>query len=383
MPHIIAKTLEKPTLPQEKDGFLFEFISQGDEGIIGVKKDNYRFLLEFFPHKKGVLIKTDKTTRVPNLNINKLAIKAFSMISDCVVVQSNIESLRMEREYKALVSREDLLEKLPKNKKIWLEIGFGSGIHISNNAKKEKDIVHIGIEIHKPSIEQLLRQCEIEKIENILVLSDDARVILETLPADSVERIFVHFPVPWDKSPTKRIFSDNFIRESSKVLVKNGTLELRTDSDNYYEFVTELYHNLGKFDLRIRKNADLDVISKYETRWRKQEKNIYDVIYCNDEEGGKDEEIIDFSFPKIEDFYKKVSRFTDKGFIGNNFLVKLIKTYQIDNNRKIYKFVMGKHAFPLSIYILDDSGEISYFPKLPFFARENFLAHKEIIKTES
>ncbi len=383
MPHIIIEKLEKPTLPARYSGFEFEFISEGDNGVVGVQTESFRFLLEFFQHKKGVLVKPDKTTRVPHLNVNKLALQALADLTQSNIVQSNIETLKQQREYKNLVSREALNKKIAAldYQEIWLEIGFGSGRHILHNSHNNPEVLHIGIEVHRPSTEQLLKQCEIHNISNILVLLDDARVILETLPADALSKIFVHFPVPWDDSPTKRIFSSNFIQEASFVLKQKGTLELRTDSPNYYTFVRSLYDAMNKFAITIRKNGDLPVVSKYETRWRKQEKDIYDIIYYNDEVGGKEQEEFDFSFPTCNDFSKAIAQFTDKGYRDNQFLVKFLKTFQIAKNIRVHKLVMGKLAFPQAIYILEDNEQISYYPKLPFFAKENYLAHKKIVES--
>ncbi len=53
------------------------------------------------------------------------------------------------------------------------------------------------------------------------------------LTSNKVEKIFVHFPVPWDKKPHRRIFSNEFINEALRILKIKGTLELRTDSRKY------------------------------------------------------------------------------------------------------------------------------------------------------
>lgn len=119
-----------------------------------------------------------------------------------------------------------------ENREIRVEIGFGSGRHLLHQAQNNPNVLFIGIEIHKPSIEQVLKQINIQNIKNIYILEYDARLFMELLPSNSVGKIFVHFPVPWDKKPHRRVISAAFVNEAKRVLMAQGTLELRTDSDN-------------------------------------------------------------------------------------------------------------------------------------------------------
>ncbi|MFW3405198.1 tRNA (guanosine(46)-N7)-methyltransferase TrmB, partial [Aliarcobacter butzleri] len=62
------------------------------------------------------------------------------------------------------------------------------------------------------------------------------------------------------------------------VLKIAGTLELRTDSRKYFDFCPEVLTTLPKGRITIDINKDLAASSKYEDRWKKQGKNIYDVV---------------------------------------------------------------------------------------------------------
>ena len=35
---------------------------------------------------------------------------------------------------------------------------------------------------------------------------------MEFIESNKVGKIFVHFPVPWDKKPHRRIYSDEFVK---------------------------------------------------------------------------------------------------------------------------------------------------------------------------
>ena len=65
--------------------------------------------------------------------------------------------------------------------------------------------------------------------------------LYEMLPSNRCTQIFVHFPVPWDKRPHRRVISPSFLAESMRVLEKGGRLELRTDSDKYFWYSLETF----------------------------------------------------------------------------------------------------------------------------------------------
>lgn len=79
-----------------------------------------------------------------------------------------------------------------------------------HNAKNHPEILHIGLEIHSPSLEQVARQIGLLELDNILILAYDARIFLELLPSNILDKIFIHFPVPWDKQPNRRILNKAF-----------------------------------------------------------------------------------------------------------------------------------------------------------------------------
>ena len=135
--------------------------------------------------------------------------------------------------------------KLPaKSPKIFLEIGFGSGRHILHLAKQNPNDIFIGLEVHTPSIEQVLKNITISNLQNLFILHFDARVLLEILPSNSLDCIFLHFPVPWNDSPSRRVFSEHFLDLALRVLKKGGILELKTDDEIYFKDALSISKNL-------------------------------------------------------------------------------------------------------------------------------------------
>lgn len=131
-----------------------------------------------------------------------------------------------------------------KSPKIFLEIGFGSGRHILHLAKQNPNDIFIGLEVHTPSIEQVLKNIAISNLQNLFILHFDARVLLEILPSNSLDCIFLHFPVPWNDSPSRRVFSEHFLALALRVLKKGGILELKTDDKIYFKDALSISKNL-------------------------------------------------------------------------------------------------------------------------------------------
>src|SRR3546814_141491 len=83
--------------------------------------------------------------------------------------------------------------------RLWLEIGFGAGEHLSWQAAHRRDVGLIGCEPFVNGITTLLRDIKEQGLDNVRVHAEDAREVIDALPEASVDRCFVLFPDPWPK----------------------------------------------------------------------------------------------------------------------------------------------------------------------------------------
>ncbi len=88
----------------------------------------------------------------------------------------------------------DNLIKNNKFSKINLEIGFGSGDFLFENAKNNPDQLFIGSEIYINSIGNLLTKLEKNPLNNVKIYQNDVRFLLEKLPNNFLDQIFILFP---------------------------------------------------------------------------------------------------------------------------------------------------------------------------------------------
>jgi len=387
MPHLHIKSFKELDFPSTEDGVCFNFVADNannhDEKLISTSYEGEDFFLLVKQEDGRSLLKTDKLTRPASIyNVHK-ALLAYAKAAQLDILASNVPEGKKNihlQEANALKKIEYFAKEFPSDKEIRIEVGFGSGRHLLHQAANNPDVLFIGIEIHRPSIEQVLKQIVIQKLDNVLLLDYDARLFMELIPSNLVGAIYVHFPVPWDKKPHRRVISTNFIKEARRVLKVGGTLELRTDSENYYAYSYETFIAFPKISLQINKNRDIAVSSKYEDRWKKMEKNIYDVIMTNDEVSPELKIEGDFSFEKaielsneeLLSLHNKTIRF-EGGFIHFERVYKL-------KNGVMLRISMGSFDRPEHLYLLIEDKNASYYPQLPLRSPINLAAHKELLK---
>jgi len=384
MPHILTrKHKDIPLKDEEVDGVKFNFIAHSTyEDKICVSCEGKTFFLTKLEKDGNHLIKIDSSTRVTPIKIVKNALNAYAKVCNSEVLFSNASNdckkLEPKKEYLKEINY--FVDDFSTTKEICVEVGFGSGRHLLYQAEQNPDIIYIGLEIHTPSIEQMLKQVKIRDIKNVYAVNYDARLFLEFLQSNSVSRVFVHFPVPWDKKPHRRVMSDEFISECMRVLKIDGSLELRTDSPNYFEYNEELLTHFPEYKSTIVKNQDLAISSKYEDRWKKQGKDIWDItIYAKD----KSSNIVinkDFSF----DINSRISQnhlennLPQKPVVKNGYFVHMEHLYIINDNEFLLHLTMGSFNKPLAKYLYIKNDKVEYFQSNPIPTSANQNAHKLI-----
>jgi tRNA (guanine-N7-)-methyltransferase len=260
MPHIVIDKIKDLKYPTKIDEVEFLFKA---ENLIGVKTEKAQFLIKVIKKDNGYLVKYDKITR-PLISEIKKAYLVFVKLNKANIIFENINGIKEKLPDKNLITINDDLSDIDI-----IEVGFGSGRHLLYLAKENPTKTILGIEIHKPSIEQVLKRLNLENIKNVKILNHDARIILSKIPSNKLEAIYVHFPVPWDKKPHRRVINNDFIKESIRTLKEKGFLHLRTDSDNYFNYSLNEFLKFDKIELNVKKNMPYVISSKYEDRWKK------------------------------------------------------------------------------------------------------------------
>ena len=413
MPNFIAKKAHVGSLPREKNGVKFKQIFIGRAcNLILCECEESEFFITLKPKNTSFVIKGEKLTRPAKIGLLQRALHEFKsefcdeIISEAFAISQNSlikkeTPIKSESEILTFVNeilqaKFDEISNANPNAKfrcVRLEIGFGSGRHILYQANNNPDVFFIGIEIYKPAIEQVAKLAIAQNLNNIALLNCDARTFLQMLDSNSLDKIYLHFPVPWDDAPHRRVISYEFLQECERVLRKGGTFELRSDSENYVKFALEKMMDFPRARVNIVKNEDLNITSKYEERWKRQQKDIYEVKFeCVDDKAQEKLEF-DFSFGRYstdkiaQNFCNETLKFDDffVHFEDIFYARNLDKNGETTNNSSNFKeneiFIkvsFGSFNAPTSHFILITNEICEYYFKFPLKTKANAKAHEKI-----
>ena len=123
-----------------------------------------------------------------------------------------------------------------RNAPLIVEIGFGNGCNLAENADQNPDINYLGIEVHEPGIGHLMKALADRQIRNVRIFRGDATEILRNLVEDeSIDRINLFFPDPWPKKrhQKRRLVSPEFVELINRKLKTGGCFHAATDWQDY------------------------------------------------------------------------------------------------------------------------------------------------------
>ena len=123
----------------------------------------------------------------------------------------------------------------------WLEIGFGGGEHLAHQAGLHPDISFIGAEPFVNGVAKLLALIEESNLQNVRIHDGDARDLIEALPDQSFERIYLLYPDPWPKARhnKRRLVSDETLKQLRRILEPDGLFLFASDIDDYVAWTRE------------------------------------------------------------------------------------------------------------------------------------------------
>lgn len=342
MPNFITRSVSLPRLPIKLGETEFLETARGRNlTLVRTKSFDSEFFIIVKPGGDKVIVKGEKITKPAKIGHLQRALEIFKerfcgrIISQAFAYK---DSSLTEKTPLILDENEILsLVKSSKFDKIFIEIGFGSGRHLLHQARSNKDALLIGIEIYKPAIEQVAKLAIREGLQNIALIATDARVLLSLLPAGCLQRVFLHFPVPWDDAPHRRVISDEFASQIARTLGCSGRFELRTDSEEYFLYAMQKlspYVQRKAGEISHFKNRDAAIASKYEDRWRKMDKDIYDLIYENKTAGQGEPQQFEMEFLKF-DAAAIARNFKNFTFKGEDFFVHFEEIFYFDAQKDL------------------------------------------------
>ena len=117
----------------------------------------------------------------------------------------------------------------------WLEIGFGAGEHLIDQAKANPRVCLIGCEPFLNGVAAALAKIAGERVGNVRLRHGDAEALIEAAPEAFFSRVFLLYPDPWPKRRhnRRRIISDAMIEALARIVKRGGEVRFATDIDDY------------------------------------------------------------------------------------------------------------------------------------------------------
>jgi tRNA (guanine-N7-)-methyltransferase len=151
--------------------------------------------------------------------------------------------------------------------KVFLEIGFGTGEHISQLAQQNPDYLYIGCEPFINGIASLLCKINDNHIKNIRIFDDDARKLLPNIKDNSIDGVFLMFPDPWPKRKhiERRFVNNSNIEKIHRTLKEGAVWKIATDHPSYVDHIFRTFH---RFEKLFRKTGEYSKETRpSETEW--------------------------------------------------------------------------------------------------------------------
>ena len=174
MPNFIASSLKELSFPFGNGKIKFLWQANGrNERLIYTKNEDEGFFLVVKPGKNGVVVKGEKLTKPAKVGLLQEALELFKEQSCNGIISQAfaVKKTNLTKKVSEILSLEEFApafcELKGKFKEIFIEIGFGSGRHLLYQAKNNPNTLVIGIEVYKPSIEQVAKLARANALENV------------------------------------------------------------------------------------------------------------------------------------------------------------------------------------------------------------------------
>ncbi len=182
---------------------------------------------------------------------------------------------------------QDWQQQFQRTAPLIIEIGFGMGSSLIQQAQIEQDKNFLGIEVHRPGVGACLQEVNAKGLENIKVMNCDAIAVFEQMIVDqSVSRIQLYFPDPWHKKKhhKRRIVKKTFIDIVGEKLEQGGVFHMATDWQPYAESMLSVMQQENGFcnmagTLNFVPRPDFRPVTKFEKRGLKLGHGVWDLIY--------------------------------------------------------------------------------------------------------
>ena len=181
----------------------------------------------------------------------------------------------------------DLAGLFGNDRPVTLEIGFGNGESLAQQAARHPERNYLGVEVHSPGVGHLMIKLAQQESANVRILQCDAMALLRHhLPVHSLAAVQLFFPDPWHKKRhhKRRIVQPEFAERVHCTLEPGGLLHMATDWEDYAHHMMRVLTTHGGFVNqagagRFSPRPDDRPLTKFEQRGQRLGHGVWDLRF--------------------------------------------------------------------------------------------------------
>lgn len=143
---------------------------------------------------------------------------------------------------------------------IGLEIGFGKGEHLAQLAARYPERDFIGCEPFLNGLATMAVTAQETGLRNVRLFGDDARLLIDRLPDQCIDIVFLLHPDPWPKRRhrKRRFLNEDNLDAIARILKPGGEFRIATDSEIYKRWAA----------IRMSARQDFEWLAERAADWR-------------------------------------------------------------------------------------------------------------------
>lgn len=137
----------------------------------------------------------------------------------------------------------DFTQLFANDHPVELEIGFGKGSFLTDQAKARPDVNFFGIEYARWFWRYASDRLRRNNCLNVRTVRAEAIFFLtEFVPDASISVLHIYFPDPWPKKRhhKRRLIQDKFMPIVNRILTPSGRLQIVTDHREYFDQIIQV-----------------------------------------------------------------------------------------------------------------------------------------------
>jgi tRNA (guanine-N7-)-methyltransferase len=171
----------------------------------------------------------------------------------------------------SIITRLDLPTLFPSAQPLEVELGSGDGSFLANYAQLHLERNFLGVERLLGRLRKLDRKTRRLNLMNLRGLRIESAYFLEyLLPVQTVSALHIYFPDPWPKRKHRknRLINTRFTDLAHQVLISGGVVYLRTDDEDYFKQMVEVFSANTMFSLTETPDELSVVVTDFERNFQ-------------------------------------------------------------------------------------------------------------------